>query len=76
MSNSTEEHLANITAEELIAFKYSDDSFKSFASSVGGGNSVYLGIIGTGQYSVKHNGVVQSFEYANQAIELYTSIIK
>ncbi len=76
MSNSTEEHLANITAGELIAFKYSDDSFKSFASSICGGTSVYLGIIGTGQYSVKHNGVVQSFQYADQAIDLYKSIIK
>ena len=59
---NTDEHLLNVTAEELIAFKYSEESFKAFASSIGGKGSAYLGILGDGKFAVKSkDGIIRIY---------------
>ena len=75
-SKSLEKHLESLDPVQLIMWALGD-AFSMYASSLGIGGKVELGVTGKGEYAVrwKSGKKIQTFKYPKDAVAHYKGIL-
>jgi len=77
LNKTIDEHLDSINAVDLISWMLGD-AFSLYASSLGHGGKVELGVNGRGQYEVrwKSGKANKTFKYPKDAVSQYKGLLR